>query len=490
MSDTRKDILIKRASDAYEDAIRFYKSLPFANMMNPEWAEKIKGSAVNRKVSKIVVIGCGGTGSWLIPKLAKTINDANRKNLLAEDFELFLIDGDIVELKNIVRQNFVENDIGQNKAAVMANRYGPLIQSAGTTVYIDKYIGTVESIMGRDEEDRNKFVDICEIMAPSYPDESFSGSFPRNDIIVFNLVDNNKARIDVHATATRLSRRSRTYVIDVGNDMYNGQFEVSTYCGNYLASALSYDHYPYGGRRVDDDGVIMTYAVNKDNFFFKHPELLNATDDVSLHSCADADVDIDNQDQLLVANDFAATIGHNALVDILLEKLNSKHFIMQSSANFICGTTSSMNVLSEHMKQEFFVAFYVCEMMKTSSNFKHLKSLLDDYKELIAYLRTEFGYTGPEVLSLHDFLYETFPLRKQSLATFEEGTLQHFLFENYNDETISKIAQRLDRKKKYIVNSNDGSVFSETIERLLIPVDSCIRTRQFCDLCINILMNS
>ena len=30
-------------------------------------------------IKNIVVIGCGGTGSWLIPKLVKTMNDLKRK---------------------------------------------------------------------------------------------------------------------------------------------------------------------------------------------------------------------------------------------------------------------------------------------------------------------------------------------------------------------------------------------------------------------------
>ena len=29
-------------------------------------------------ISEIVVVGCGGTGSWLLPKLVKTINDGLR----------------------------------------------------------------------------------------------------------------------------------------------------------------------------------------------------------------------------------------------------------------------------------------------------------------------------------------------------------------------------------------------------------------------------
>lgn len=53
-------------------------------------------STQNWPVKAIVVIGCGGTGSWLIPKLVKTINDMKRKNLITKDFTLALVDGDTV----------------------------------------------------------------------------------------------------------------------------------------------------------------------------------------------------------------------------------------------------------------------------------------------------------------------------------------------------------------------------------------------------------
>lgn len=47
-------------------------------------------------VKNIVVIGCGGTGSWLIPKLVKTMNDLKRKGLLCPEPKLILVDGDTV----------------------------------------------------------------------------------------------------------------------------------------------------------------------------------------------------------------------------------------------------------------------------------------------------------------------------------------------------------------------------------------------------------
>ena len=47
-------------------------------------------------IKNIVVIGCGGTGSWLIPKLVKTMNDLKRKGLSCPEPKLILVDGDTV----------------------------------------------------------------------------------------------------------------------------------------------------------------------------------------------------------------------------------------------------------------------------------------------------------------------------------------------------------------------------------------------------------
>lgn len=55
-----------------------------------------------KPLDRIIVVGCGGTGSWLIPKLAKTINDMKRKKLLANHFSLILVDGDTVNLNILI----------------------------------------------------------------------------------------------------------------------------------------------------------------------------------------------------------------------------------------------------------------------------------------------------------------------------------------------------------------------------------------------------
>ena len=53
-----------------------------------------------------IVLGAGGTGSWLAQFLSKI------------EVPVYLIDGDVVESKNVLRQNFVEEEVNMSKAEI------------------------------------------------------------------------------------------------------------------------------------------------------------------------------------------------------------------------------------------------------------------------------------------------------------------------------------------------------------------------------------
>lgn len=66
---------------------------------------------------QILIIGCGGTGSALIKELARFLSGHTRHDY---NLKVTLIDGDIVEKKNLDRQAYTINDINHNKAEAMA----------------------------------------------------------------------------------------------------------------------------------------------------------------------------------------------------------------------------------------------------------------------------------------------------------------------------------------------------------------------------------
>lgn len=88
----------------------------------------------------VVVFGCGGTGSRLVPPIAQLMSTLQT----LVNPELVLVDFDEVEEKNLSRQNFAKSDIGKNKATALAARYAkayptlkitPITVAAGTPDY-------------------------------------------------------------------------------------------------------------------------------------------------------------------------------------------------------------------------------------------------------------------------------------------------------------------------------------------------------------------
>ncbi len=76
-----------------------------------------------RGALRYVLIGCGGTGSWLAPhvvRLARFLREANWANVVVT-----FVDPDVVEPKNVFRQNFGTAEIGAHKAETLALRLGP-----------------------------------------------------------------------------------------------------------------------------------------------------------------------------------------------------------------------------------------------------------------------------------------------------------------------------------------------------------------------------
>ena len=60
------------------------------------------------------LVGCGGTGSWLVPSLGRIARTLSRQG---KTTTLILIDADIVEQKNVSRQNFcdIRHKLRQNR---------------------------------------------------------------------------------------------------------------------------------------------------------------------------------------------------------------------------------------------------------------------------------------------------------------------------------------------------------------------------------------
>lgn len=73
---------------------------------------------IDPRRTRLVIVGVGGTGGYVLQQAARLIYGLSSKP------EIVLVDGDVVEEKNLLRQYFLPQDVGRHKASVLAERYG------------------------------------------------------------------------------------------------------------------------------------------------------------------------------------------------------------------------------------------------------------------------------------------------------------------------------------------------------------------------------
>ena len=73
------------------------------------------------RLGQVVVVGVGGTGSYVVGQLCRLLYGLKERGRRIPT--VLLVDGDEVESDNLIRQYFLEQDLGRNKAVVLAERY-------------------------------------------------------------------------------------------------------------------------------------------------------------------------------------------------------------------------------------------------------------------------------------------------------------------------------------------------------------------------------
>lgn len=102
--------------------------------------------SINHDKFNIIVIGCGGTGGNLIPMLTRLTYSFMNTRIGKKKIKLTLVDGDIVEEKNLFRQPFTKHDVGKNKAQVFAERYGGAFGMELS--YVPTYLNSNKDVRG------------------------------------------------------------------------------------------------------------------------------------------------------------------------------------------------------------------------------------------------------------------------------------------------------------------------------------------------------
>lgn len=216
--------------------------------------------AIDRPV-QILIIGAGGTGGYVIPHLYRIAYASGRP------CRVIIADGDIVEKKNLIRQNFAECDIGENKAQVMAERYSEVFGIE--TEYIPDFI-----------ENEQQLYELLHIH------HNERGSLKPISILI-GAVDNNRSRIMCNNVFKKLDD---IIYIDSGNGEFTGQ----VICGVKMSG------------RVISKPVASVY-----------PDLLKDTEKFpSELSCAERSV---SAPQSIAANVFASSAVISMLYHLLIE---------------------------------------------------------------------------------------------------------------------------------------------------------------------------
>ena len=243
---------------------------------------------------KIVQLGAGGTGGHIAPHLYRLLYSLDRP------VRYIICDGDVVEEKNLVRQNFTPADLGENKAQVLAERYSTVFGME--TEYVPDFVETEERLK--------------ELLTPTYfwkrRPNSYSEERIEEMVILIGAVDNNKSRQLCHRV---FNQAKELIYIDSGNGEYTGQVVC-------------------GVRRSNK-----TYSPPIGTVY---PDVLEETDKFPTElSCAEASV---SAPQSMAANITAAT----AVVDMVYNILA----VCDNTVRSVTFSTRTVNVRPEIKKKQ------------------------------------------------------------------------------------------------------------------------------------------
>lgn len=151
---------------------------------------------------RFIVVGAGGTGSFVVPAIARLIYELKQQQ--NKSAEMLIVDPDVVENGNIPRSNFCFAEVGRYKAQTLAER-------------VSAAWGIETSFS-------------CERFDPEKHLKSSSIDY-RSLTIIVGCVDNYLARREMHRALDEFrgyGDASRLWWIDGGNGRSSGQVSIGS----------------------------------------------------------------------------------------------------------------------------------------------------------------------------------------------------------------------------------------------------------------------
>ncbi len=230
--------------------------------------EHIQGNSFFSAKPRVLVVGCGGTGGYIIRDIARAMKHI--------PFTLDIQDGDKVEHKNLIRQNFLEQDIGMNKAEVLAARYSSAygVEIGYKPTYLNSIIGGDTSyhiiIAAVDNNATRKLIDSSPYnIWIDAGNELSNGQAFLGIRDYFRLFDIHPelAEADTHpeeqSCAQRISSGEQSYTIN----LTAGLIVVNIFISLLLNKKIPYYEVMFNNRNTTTKKLIKDYSLHK-----KHAE--------------------------------------------------------------------------------------------------------------------------------------------------------------------------------------------------------------------------
>ena len=172
----------------------------------------------------ICIIGCGGTGGNLIARLSRFLSGYQGDMTI----NTAIVDGDTVEYKNVKRQPFDDEDLGENKAVILAEN----IESS-FHVLLNSY---PDYILKTEDLDR--------IFNSLNRDGRYVSSSSNDINILVSCVDNHAARKICHDWFEKVSFLGTTFFIDPANEEVSGEVVIAKRHAHTITSPDRFWYYP------------------------------------------------------------------------------------------------------------------------------------------------------------------------------------------------------------------------------------------------------
>lgn len=254
----------------------------------------------------VTVVGGGGTGSYLIEDLINLLNITNM------NYKIKVVDGDLLEDKNLLRQGFYKDEVGLCKAEALVERFKNNCNEYGSIENVNDFI-----------RDARFFVDLWDLDKDNI-----------TDFYIISCVDNQFARLRMtlgHHLAFHWFKRNgnnvNCYYIDSGNTEFFGQ-TIKSVLKSDDDSVLS----DFGDAYLDKRGTINACKrLIKENVKFKNDDLLASMFQVN----SEWTQNLTRADHEMSCDDMAVSAPQNILVNQfssvgILEQMN---YCLESTYN-------------------------------------------------------------------------------------------------------------------------------------------------------------